>query len=181
MVQGKESMICPNCGSEMDQRKKRKYRYLESGLRNVDLRGITIYACPECKAEMPEIPRLNQLHLVIGLKLISKHSMLNSEEVRFLLKELGMQSKEFAATLGYTPQHMSRIENGNSELSKQGVRLIRLLFLFKKEKAIGKYKAELETFKKILSRAVESFKKISDSHEETPISINMPEVLTSAT
>src|SRR5687768_15658498 len=103
-------MKCLKCGSQLIPKEVQRYRYTESGLDNVYLTGVQVRRCPKCRTLMPEIPNLRYVHLCIALHVIEKFGRLSGREVRFLRKNLGMKSKEFANKLGYTAQTFSRIE-----------------------------------------------------------------------
>ncbi len=93
---------------------QRPYRYRLSGLSSVALAGIVVRHCPQCRAEQPVIPRIAELHRAIALDLVRKPGLLEGEEVRFLRKWAGFPARKFAALLGVSPEHLSRIENGQT-------------------------------------------------------------------
>ena len=121
---------CEACGLEMEERRateRRPYQYSLSGLKNVYLIGIDVEQCPDCRVELPIIPRMAQLHNVIRKILVNKQSLLTGDEIRFLRKNAGFSAKMFAAMLHVTASHLSRIENGKYLLSAQGDKLIRAI------------------------------------------------------
>lgn len=108
-------MKCYTCDVEMVERKTTDdapYHYVLSGLENVYLAGIVVRWCPKCKGESPVIPRIAELHRLIADTLIRQPTLLSGPEVRFLRKHVGFPAKEFAALLGVTPEHLSRVETG---------------------------------------------------------------------
>ena len=112
----------------------RPYHFVESGLDNVFLAGITIRTCAECGEQLPEIPNISQLHDKIAEAIATKPAELNAQEIRFLRKNLGLQAGEFANYLDTSPVSVSRWENGG-EVSKENDKLIRYFYLrFKEEK-----------------------------------------------
>lgn len=120
---------CYQCGSEMIELPPRKYHYIESGLKDIYLNGITQYKCVECDETYVSIPRINGLHLAIGKSLCCKKGLLTGCEIKFLRKELHLQSKEFAKVLGITAQHLSRLENNEKVTSPTLDKLIRTIYI----------------------------------------------------
>src|SRR5262245_49847642 len=117
-------MKCLECGQEMLVKTDQRYRYIESGLNNVYLTGVTIFECPKCKVEVPEIPNVRNLHLCIATLIIENPGKLTGEEIKFLRKSLGVKAKDLAAKLGYEPEAFSRFENGKQQMGDHGDRLI---------------------------------------------------------
>lgn len=104
------------------------YRDEFSGLSNLYLTGITVRYCPECGVESPLIPRVEALHRELARTLVHKSSLLRGEEVRFLRKHAGFPAQKFAALLGISPEHLSRVENGHtSTLGSSTDRLARAI------------------------------------------------------
>lgn len=44
--------------------------------------------------------------------------MLNGAEIKQARKDSGIKAKDLAATLGITPEHLSRVENGHSPVTQ---------------------------------------------------------------
>ena len=110
-----ERSRCAVCGGAMVVRKTttdRPYRYDLSGLDNVLLVGIEVRECQRCRAEVPIIPKVGQLHRTIAKHLVFKNALLNGKEIRFLRKNAGLSNKKFAALLEIDESHLSRVENG---------------------------------------------------------------------
>jgi transcriptional regulator with XRE-family HTH domain len=106
---------CDVCRSVMRERmatRERPYHYDLSGLDDVYLAGILVRECPRGHGDSPVIPRIEELHNHLALWLIQKRGLLHGKEVRFLRKVIGFQGKKFAALLGVSPEHLSRVENG---------------------------------------------------------------------
>jgi DNA-binding transcriptional regulator YiaG len=125
-------MVCEDCKVEMRVRKatvKEPYRYKLSGLENVALAGIDVYVCPQCGAESPVIPKIVELHRVLALAVVEKKGALDADEVRFLRKWLGYSSGRFAELMGFTIEHLSRVEHGHKPLGTTSERLLRILAL----------------------------------------------------
>ena len=71
----------------------RPYHFLDSGLPNVYLIGVTYWTCTECGAPWAEIPAPEQLMNVIGELIVMKPGMLTGQEIRFLRKRGGQESR----------------------------------------------------------------------------------------
>jgi transcriptional regulator with XRE-family HTH domain len=52
---------------------------------------------------------------VIALHLVEKPGPLRGDEIRFLRKWAGFPARQFAALVGVSPEHLSRIENGHTD------------------------------------------------------------------
>ena len=102
------------------------YRYMECGLRNVILKGIVVFRCQNCGAEVPEIVAASALHSLIGIRLLFKPMRLNGEEVRFLRKVVGYSATELAELAGTSKSVVSRWEN-RTTLGSHTDRLIRMI------------------------------------------------------
>ncbi len=112
------------------------YHYTECGLKNVWLtNGFNIREINGAKAV--SISEVDQLHDVIGRSLAAKNN-LNSTEVRFLRKELGLSQRRLGDLLGTTEQTVSFWER-RGRIPKVYDRLIRLLYL---EKIDGNVKVQ---------------------------------------
>lgn len=119
-------MKCAECGG--DQRVTgRTHRYVESGLSDVVLHGVQVRKCQKCGAEEIAIPNIAGLHRCIAAVLVTRHSALIAEELRFLRQFLGHSSKEFAKTLGVTAETLSRWENAKRDVPPVVDRVVRLL------------------------------------------------------
>lgn len=122
---------CESCGGQMKvaiSTSEKPYQYLVSGVKDVFLVGIIVLSCPACKKESPIVPRIAELHKVIATSLLQKKESLRGDEVKFLRKNAGFPAQDFAALLGITPSHLSRIENGKTKtLGSSADRLARLI------------------------------------------------------
>ena len=106
------------------------YRYSSSGVPGILLYGIPVHRCPRCGAETAVFPRIAQLHRVMARELAGKAGPLTGDEVRFLRKGAGLSASRFAALLGVTPEHLSRVENGHyASLGPAADRLARAIAL----------------------------------------------------
>lgn len=131
-TEGKEVMdlTCEECSRKLVRKTAtptNPYLYRLSGLDNVRLIGITIYECPGCKERSASIPQIDELHQLIAQWLLVKKAKLNGNEIRFLRKDAEVPANHFADSLGVTPEHLSRVENGKKEVSHQIDVLARVL------------------------------------------------------
>lgn len=130
-------MNCHKCTKSKLQKRRatfeRPYHFIESGLDNVFLVGISVYSCKGCDEEIPEIPNISGLHDTIAEGLVSKPVILTGSEIRFLRKNLGLKATEFAKALDTTDVSVSRWETGEQDVSKENDKLIRYFYLRCKE------------------------------------------------
>jgi putative zinc finger/helix-turn-helix YgiT family protein len=110
-------MNCFECNTKMKETKPTRYRYVESGLDNLYLKGITVWECPECGSKEIEIPDPSGLQRVIAHGLVSKKAMLTGKEFRFLRTHLGHSSEDMAHRLGVTRETISRWENSSIKIT----------------------------------------------------------------
>ncbi len=111
--------------------------YLESGLTNVVLKDLPVYVCA-CGEEMPVIGGVDILHGEIADAVAAKSSPLTGEEARFLRKQTGMKAKELAEVMGVTKVTVSRWENSAANLGAGSDRLMRLIYVKKREEETGR-------------------------------------------
>lgn len=116
---------CYDCGKMMRGRRE-NYNYAECGLRNVVLLNILVFHC-KCGAIVPEIPAPAALHAAIAMAVLSKKTLLSSEEIRFTRKVAGYTATEFSKVLGVLNTSVSHWETGNKPIGKDSDRLVRLV------------------------------------------------------
>src|SRR5262245_55812743 len=121
-------MKCPNCGKEMKSR-VRDYEYVESGLKNVVLSGITVHECKHCGEVLPEIRNIKQVHQWIAEYLIKKQGALTGAEFRFLRKAIGKSANEIDERLAVNPVTISRCDNDKEKIGPQSDMLLRMAFI----------------------------------------------------
>ena len=163
-------MKCELCGGKTKILKGQLWHYTESGLDNVYLRNVEVRACLSCEAKSPRIPRINDLHAVIGRAIALQKNPLSGGEARYLRKHLGLQAKEWAVLLRLPPETLSRWENGKQVIGPQSDSLIRALYFLKLAEQ-GKCK--------IPDRAVEELAAIVSERSETLavlVNVNNPSV-----
>ncbi len=168
---------CFECGATLELLHDQEYDYVESGLDNVTLKGLTVCRCPDCKSVSPRIPHVRQLHLALGLAVVMKRTRLDGREIRFLRKELGLLAKEMASQLGYTQKNYSELENDKHPISDQGDKLMRLLFVFNKSREIVEYRDDLAAleYQRTLMEFVKRLGKLKSSQDLT-ISIDVDDI-----
>jgi putative zinc finger/helix-turn-helix YgiT family protein len=147
---------CPNCGKIVETHKG-EYRYLESGLDNVIIRGIEVFQCP-CGEHSALIPKIVELHKVIASCILEQKWPLSGKEIRFLRKNMGMKATDFSHLLGVNKSTVSRWENEKEPFSEIADRLIRLLYAT----SMGMHEEAQKLAKNILS-------KIDKTHPQVPI------------
>ncbi len=129
-------MKCYRCGKKTKKVMK-DYPYLESGLDNVVLKDLPVYFC-ECGEEMPVLEGLDTLHVEIADAIAFKSSPLTGGEARFLRKQTVMKAKELAEVMGVTKVTVSRWENAAANLGAGSDRLLRLIYVKKREEETGR-------------------------------------------
>jgi putative zinc finger/helix-turn-helix YgiT family protein len=123
----KQIRSCPNCKSGMICEEEKNYHYTESGLEDVYIDDINVFKC-ECGEQIVSIPAMPELHNLIAKNLIKKPALLNSNEIRFLRKNMGLTATKLAEYLGVDIASISRWENDSQSISKAHDRLIRVIY-----------------------------------------------------
>ncbi|HWR16979.1 MAG TPA: hypothetical protein VN577_19275 [Terriglobales bacterium] len=106
----------------------RPFHLTTAGLPNVYLVGVTYRNCAECHRQSAEIPAIKRLMFAIAESLVKKEGLLSGEEIRFLRKEVGKKAADFAALINKTPEHFSKLENGQLPLTEDTDKLVRLTY-----------------------------------------------------
>lgn len=120
---------CWNCKKKLKAIKSKPYRYTESGLNSVILRGIYQFECMACGEKAAEIPRVEELHFVISKILVFKKTLLSGCEIRFLRKEMGLKSNVLAKILSVDPATLSRWENAKGPVDESSDKLLRVIYM----------------------------------------------------
>ncbi len=128
MSRSRNKMDCTDCGAAAAIEKK-NYRFRESGLDNVVLKGISVLKCPDCGSEDPIIPNLEGLLRVLALAIVKSRLPLTGPEVRYLRKYLGMNGEEFARILHTDKSTLSKWETGSVRIGSKSDLLIRAVAL----------------------------------------------------
>ena len=136
-------MKCAVCGGELVHGEG-SHHYIECGLDKVYLEGVNIAECHQCGEKFISLPRVPELHDLIGLTLIQKKTLLNGKEIRFFRKNLGLSSNKFAKYLSVSNSTLSRWENDKQDLTLTHDRLIRLVYASIKGLPVEKIKHFIE-------------------------------------
>jgi DNA-binding transcriptional regulator YiaG len=115
---------CRECGAEM-RTEVRDHHFVESGLENVWIEGVTVHVCPNGH-ELLAIPALGQVHRVLALAIISNGQRLTGPEVKYLRKYLGLSNQDFAKVMKVSESTASRWANGE-DMGGSAENLLRLL------------------------------------------------------
>lgn len=119
---------CKENFKEFTATSSKPYHFVNSGLPNVYLAGIKSWACKKCEYQEADIPAIEGLLTAIAESLVKKPGVLTGQEVRFLRKELGKKSADFASLINKTPEHYSKLENGQLPLTEDTDKLVRLSY-----------------------------------------------------
>ena len=106
---------------------RRNYRYHESGLSNVILKGIEVADCPKCGTSDAIIPRMAKIHRAIAQALANSPARLTGEQLRFLRKHLGLSGEQLGRYLHTDRTKISKWEHGEDRIGPATDRLVRLL------------------------------------------------------
>lgn len=123
---------CPRCGSvEVDLRRPDTYRYRESGLTNVVLRGgVAVLKCRSCKTTCVNIEKEQQLLQLIALAFLMRSGHLSGSELRFLRRAVEWSQAELAGRLGVRRETVAEREAKASPGLDSGTELLaRVVFL----------------------------------------------------
>lgn len=120
--------VCSNCGG-VAKVKVGKYRFEESGLKDVFLMGIELIKCQKCGNVDPVIPAINQLMQFLVIAVAAKPCKLDGQEIRFLRKYLKMTGDQFSAVLGTDKTTVSKWENDEQDRGERADLLIRAVVM----------------------------------------------------
>ena len=142
---------CLDCGTRMRAKRNQTVHYPESGIPDLWLRGITVYRCRKCGAELPEFPNPRFLHRGIADWLTQKLFPLTGPEFRFLRKQMGLSAKDLAEIMGVRRESLSRWETGAESIGAPSDRLIRLIYGVRCMPNDAKLPAHLQRIRDILT------------------------------
>ncbi len=117
---------CPICGAIQDSGTG-DYPFLESGLDNVVLEGVTFLDCPGCGQQEVVLPRLARIHGAIAQALASSPGRLSGQQLRFLRHHLGLTAEQLGSYLHTDRDEISRWECGEDPIAPATDLLFRLL------------------------------------------------------
>ena len=105
----------------------KNYRYTESGLDNVIIRGMN-FLIDDAGEQIVTIRNVAGLHRAIATAIVQKTVSMTGKELRFLRGEMGMTQAELAVVVHREPLAISRWERGEvSDIDMNAETLIRLL------------------------------------------------------
>lgn len=126
-------MICPECGKATLIKTTKDHHYVESGLKNVILKGIYYDYCPNCGEDAFGIPNPFELQELLSQIIARQPQRLKPEEIRYLRTYLEFTGVDLAKVIAVTPETVSRWENGHEKMSVMSERFLRLLVIVKRE------------------------------------------------
>lgn len=103
-----------------------KYQYVESGLDNVFISGISPMIDDEGD-EVVTIQHINVLHAEIARGIIESDGGINGAELRFLRTEMGLTQVALAELLSVDGQTVGRYERGDTPIDPTAETLLRRL------------------------------------------------------
>ena len=126
-VDHKLGFECVVCGKKMTETHI-DYHYVESGLDNVYLIGVSQFECKDCGEVEVRIPDPIVLHIILAISISMKEGLLEGPEIRFMRKEIGMSAKAFAEMICVSPVTLSNWETGEMRPKPSSDQLIRYAF-----------------------------------------------------
>ena len=120
-------MICPSCRKATMKETTETHRFVESGLKNVVVKGAIVHTCSGCGERSVGFRNLTGLHRSLALKLIEKPGRLAGAEIRFLRKSLGWSGADFARKVHSDPATVSKWETGRQKMGDRTELLLRAL------------------------------------------------------
>jgi DNA-binding transcriptional regulator YiaG len=119
---------CRDCGSQA-RVERGNYRFRESGLDNLVLKGIEIVKCPRCGNEDPILPNFDAVLRVLAVAIVTSKRPLSGTEVRYLRKHLRLSGDQFARILHTDKSTLSKWETGAVNIGSKSDLLIRSVAL----------------------------------------------------
>jgi transcriptional regulator with XRE-family HTH domain len=115
---------CVECG-EPQRLIRGSSGYPESGLDNVQLLNVPLWACTNGHEEL-EVPAVEELHNLLALMIVRQPAPLSGRDIRFLRRRLGLTARDFSARMGWTPEWQSQLENGHVTAPRSSDLLMKL-------------------------------------------------------
>ena len=122
----KQEHKCLFCGTAM----RREFGPLEYSITSkwsVTVLDNESLVCPKCGEKEDLIVRALHLEMRIAAEVIKKRNPLSGDELRFLRGLLLLNGREFARSLGISPETLSRYEKGVYRLNQTVDRLARAM------------------------------------------------------
>jgi putative zinc finger/helix-turn-helix YgiT family protein len=122
-------MNCIACGKGPVETRRESHRYSECGLDTVTLQDIEVRHCRDCGETEWVTPDVEGLHALIASVVASKPERLLPQEIRYLRKYLGHNSKEFSRKIGVRSETVSRWESveDSQQMDLSTERFLRLM------------------------------------------------------
>jgi putative transcriptional regulator len=109
------------------EKRKPPFRYTACGLDDVYLlSGYEVEETPYGKGV--SIKNADDLHLAIGVFLVSNKKLLSGKEIRFLRHQMDLTQSELARLLGTSAQQVARYEKKECEMPGPADRILRMLY-----------------------------------------------------
>lgn len=125
-------MECMSCTSTKEMTVETiTHKYKECGLDNITLEGVQKYKCQDCGEEHFNIKNVDELHRIIAEYLIKKEGTLLGKEVRFIRTRLGYSGEMMAHLMGYTKDHIYKVESGKLPVADSFDRAVRFAYINK--------------------------------------------------
>jgi DNA-binding transcriptional regulator YiaG len=126
-----------------------EYRYTESGLDNVTIKGMSI-PIDDAGEEVYSIPNVLGLHKVIAHAIVVSECGITPKELRYLRTEMELTQAELASLLKLDHQTVGRWERGETPIDQNAEFVIRML-------AVEKLEIDLELkVEEVLQRCIPS-------------------------
>ena len=106
------------------------HHYTECGLSNVYICGMP-QEVDDVGEPIITIPRINELHHLIALGIVTHEKGITGEELRFLRTEMGLTQSELGKLVHKDKQTIGRWERSETEIDSSGEALIRRMAIEK--------------------------------------------------
>lgn len=146
---------CSDCNSEATI-ERGTYRFRESGMDNIVLKGIQIIKCSKCGNEDPIIPNMDGLLRTLAFAVIKSKLPLTGSAVRYLRKYVGMTGERFARMLHTDKTTVSKWENGAATIGSKSDLLIRAVALHLIKSEAGEAEQIVREFETIDEESTEA-------------------------
>lgn len=125
-------MECMSCASTKEMTVETiTHKYKECGLDNITLVGVQKFKCENCGEEYFNISNVDDLHRIIAEYLIKKDGLLTGKEIRFIRTRLGYSGEMMGHLVGYTKDHIYKIEASKVDVTEAFDRIVRFAYMNK--------------------------------------------------